>query len=119
MRRKFEQSARGGFASLVGLLAVGLIGPAQAAGLSPGTDGATRAPAAQCDDAGEGCARIRGHIPATSDIAGSETISGRPQTFGPPPSPFVSGLGAAGRAAADAVSRGLFFLQVSHDQTAR
>jgi hypothetical protein len=105
MQRKFQQSARGACASLAVLLTVGLIGPAQAAGLSPGTDD-PRAPAAQCSDAGEGCARIRGHIPAASDFAGAETIGGPPASFGPPPAPLDSG-------------RGLFLLQVSHDQTAR
>ncbi len=60
----------------------------------------------------ESCARIRGHIPAASEVAGVETIGGRPATLGPPPPPpFVAGLGAAGQAAADALNR-LFFLQV-------
>jgi hypothetical protein len=117
MQRKFQQSARGACASLAVLLTVGLIGPAQAAGLSPGTYD-PRAPAAQCGDADEGCARIRGHIPATSDFAGGETIGVGPPSFGPA-APLVSGLGAAGRAAADALNRGLFLLQVNHDQTVR
>ena len=115
MQRRFEQSARGVVAPLLLLFAIGLIGPAEAAGLTPSTHSATRASAAQCGEDGERCARIRGHIPAASDFAGGDTIGGRPATFGPPP-PFVSGLNAVGQAAAESVNRGLFFLQVSHDQ---
>ncbi len=114
---RFERSAKGAVAPLAVFLAIWLIGPAGAAGLPPATDGATHA--TQCGDAPEGCARIRGHIPATSEGSGVETLGGRPAGFGPPPAPFVSGLGAAGQAAADAVSHGLFFLEVSHDDTAR
>ena len=72
----------------------------------------------QCGQSDEGCTRIRGHIPAASERAGVETIGSRSASFGPPPAPFMSGLGAAGQAAADAVNR-LFFLQVSHDDGAR
>jgi len=118
MQRGFEQSARGVGAPLAFLFAIAVIGPAGAAGLSGSTEGATRAYAAQCGEAGEGCARIRGHIPAGSDFAAGDTIGGRSASFMSPP-PFVTGLGAVGQAAADAVNRGLFFLQVSHDQTAQ
>jgi hypothetical protein len=117
MRRGLERSAKGAIAPLAVLVTISVIGPAGAAGLPPATDGVTRAP--QCSEAAEGCARIRGHIPATSERAGVETLGGRPAGFGPPSAPFVSGFSAAGQAAADAVSRGLFFLQVSHDETAR
>ena len=71
----------------------------------------------QCG-AHETCARIRGHIPAASEVAGVETIGGRPATLGPPLAPFVADLGAAGQAADDALNR-LFFLQVSHDGSVR
>lgn len=117
LETRFERSAKDAVAPLAVLAALWLIGPAGAAGLPPATDGFTRA--AQCGDAPEGCARIRGHIPATSERSGVETLGGRPAGFGPPPPPLLSGLGAAGQAAADAVSHGLFFLEVSHDDTAR
>ena len=117
MQRTLERSAKGASAPLAVLLTIWLIGSAGAAGLSPETDGVTRAP--QCGAAAEGCARIRGHIPATAERAGVETFGVRPAGFGRPPAPFVSGLGAVGQAAADALSRSLFFLQASHDDTAR
>ncbi len=117
MLRRFERSARGAVARLPVLLTVFMIGPTEAGGLARSTDGAT--PEAQCGDAEQGCVRIRGHIPAASELAGVETLGGRPAAFGPPLAPFVAGLDAAGQAAADALSRGLFFLQASHDETAR
>jgi hypothetical protein len=114
MRRTFERSTGAG-PPLAVLLTICLIGPAEAGGLASSTEGATGLPVSQCG-AGEGCPRIRGHIPAASEIAGVDTI-GRPATLGPPP-PFVDSLGAAGQAADDALNR-LFFLQASHDDTAR
>jgi hypothetical protein len=116
MRRTFERSATGAGAPLAVLLTICLIGPVEAGGLASSTEGATALPVSRCGP-GEGCPRIRGHIPAASEIAGVDTIGGRPATLGPPP-PFLAGLGAAGQAADDALNR-LFFLQASHDDTAR
>jgi hypothetical protein len=117
MRRTFERSAMGAGAPLAVLLTICLIGSAEAGGLGPSSDG-TRPPASQCGRFDEGCARIRGHIPAASERAGVETFGGRPANLGPPLAPFVAGLGDAGQAAADAINR-LFFLQVRHDDGAR
>jgi hypothetical protein len=119
MRRRFDLSAKRMSASLSVILTIGLIGPAEAAGLSPATDGLARSPAPQCGESDGGCGRIRGHIPAASNSAGVETIGGGPASLGMAPPPFVSGLGAAGQAAADAINRGLFLLQVSHDESGR
>jgi hypothetical protein len=115
MRGHFEQSAWGGTAPLALFLTIFLTVAAHAGGLPRATGDATTV--SQCGQSDEGCTRIRGHIPAASERAGIETI-GRAASFGPPPAPFMSGLGAAGQAAADAVNR-LFFLQVSHDDGAR
>ena len=109
MRRKFERSA---VAPLAVLLTVSLIGPTKAGDLTPSPDGATSLRAAPCGDAKQGCARIRGHIPAASELAGVDTIGGRQAAFGPPPFDV-------GGQAADALGRGLFFLQTSHEETAR
>ena len=119
MRRRCDLSAGRKGASLAVLLTIGLIGRAVAAGLSPAADGMARSPPSQCSESDGGCGRIRGHIPAASDSAGVETIGHGPASLGTPLAPFASGLGAAGQAAADAVSRGLFFLQVSHDESGR
>ncbi len=105
MRRRFEQSAMGAVGSLAVLLAICLIGPAEAGGFAP-SDGTAHSPGAECGEPDAGCARIRGHIPAASEFSGIETIGGRPAIFGGPPGPFVAGLGVFGQAAADAVSRG-------------
>jgi hypothetical protein len=102
MRRRFEGSA---VAPLAFLLTVLLIGPAKAGELAPSP------PAAPCGNAKQNCARIRGHIPAASDFAGVDTIGGHPAAFAP--------FDAAGQAAADALGRGLFLFQASHDETAR
>ncbi len=118
MQRSFEHPAGRAGVSLAVFISFGLIGPAAAASLAPATDEASRSSAAQCDDANGGCGRIRGHIPAAPVTGGVET-TGRPPSIGTPPAPFVSGLGSFGQAAADAVSHGLFFLQVSHDESAR
>jgi len=96
---------------------ISVISAADAGGPASSTDGAKGLPVPQCG-ANETCARIRGHIPAASEVAGVETIGGRPATLGPPPPPFVAGLGAAGQAVDDALNR-LFFLQVSHDDSVR
>jgi len=117
MRRTFEQSATGAVAPLAVLVTICLIGPAEAGGPAPSTDGATGLPVPQCG-ANQNCARIRGHIPAASERSGLETIGGRPATLGPPLAPFVAGLGAVGQAADDALNR-LFFLEVSHDDSVR
>jgi len=98
MRRRFEGSA---VAPLAVLLTVSLIGPAKAGDLTP----------SPCGDVKQSCARIRGHIPAASDFAGADTIGGRAAAFAP--------FDAAGQAAADALGRGLFLLQASHEETAR
>jgi len=119
MRGKFERPAGGAVVLSAVLLILCLIAPAEAGGLVSSVDGATRPPASQCGEAHEGCTRIRGHIPAASERAGVETVGGRPASLGPPLAPFMTGIDAAGQAAADAVSRGFFFLQVSHDETAR
>jgi hypothetical protein len=119
MRRMFGRSAERRGASLAVLLAIGLTGQAEAAGPSPATDGTTRSPASLCGESDGGCGRIRGHIAAASDTAGMETIGAGPASAGAPLAPLMSDLGAAGKAAADTVSRGLFLLQVSHDPSAR
>lgn len=106
-------------APLAVLLAVGLIGQAEAAGLRPAPDGAADSAVSQCDAPDGGCGRIRGHIPAASDIAGVDTIGGGPARGGAPLAPFVSDLGAAGQAAANSLNRGLLLLQVSHDPSLR
>ena len=111
----FEQSAWGATAPLALLLTICLTAAAQAGGLPLSTEDAT---VSQCGQSDEGCTRIRGHVPAASERSGVETIGSRSVSFGPSPAPFVSGLGAAGQAAADALNR-LFFLQVSHDDGAR
>lgn len=116
MRRKFERSAERRGASLAVLLAIGLTGQVEAAGLSPATDGMTRSPASLCGESDNGCERIRGHVPAASDSAGMETIGAGPASPGAPLAPLMSDLGAAGKAAADTISRGLFLLQVSHER---
>jgi hypothetical protein len=118
MRRTFERSAMGAGAPLAVLLTICLIGSAEAGGPGPSSDGVTRPPASQCGGFDEGCARIRGHIPAASERAGIETIGGRPANLGPPLAPFLADLGDAGQAAASAINR-LFFLQVRHDDGAR
>jgi hypothetical protein len=115
MRGHFEQSVWGATAPLAVLLTICLTAAAQAGGLPASTENAT---ASGCAESDQGCTRIRGHIPAASERSGVETIGSRPASFGPPSAPFVSGLGAAGQAAAEAVNR-LFFLQVSHDDGAR
>jgi hypothetical protein len=107
MRRKFEGSA---VAPLAVLLTVSLIGPTKAGELTPSWEGATHPPAAPCGDAERGCARIRGHIPAASEVAGVETIGGRPAAFRPR-------FDAAGQA--DSLGRSLFLLQASHAETER
>jgi hypothetical protein len=111
----FEQSAGGATAPLAIFLTICLTTAAQAGGLPFSAEDAT---VPQCGQSEEGCTRIRGHVPAASERSGVETIGSRSASFGPPPPPFVSGLGAAGQAAADALNR-LFFLQVSHDDGAR
>ena len=111
-----SRSAWGATASRTLFLTIFLTAAAHAGGL-PRSTGDTTA-VSQCGQSDEGCTRIRGHIPAASERAGVETIGSRSASFGPPPAPFMSGLGAAGQAAADAVNR-LFFLQVSHDDGAR
>src|SRR5579871_5269215 len=101
-------------ALLAVLFTIQLLGPAGSEGLSTAPDGDGRSSSAQCGGSDDGCRRIRGHIPAAPVSGGVETIGGRPTGPGTPP-PFLTGLGAAGQAAADAVNRGFFFLQASHD----
>jgi hypothetical protein len=103
---------------LAALFTFGLLGPARSAGLSSDLDGDGRPSSAQCGGSDDGCKRIRGHIPAAPVSGGMETIGGRPVSPGSPP-PLLAGFGAAGQAAADAVNRGFFLLQASHNQTTR
>ena len=120
MRGRFGRSILGAAPPLAALLAACLIGQASAGGLSPSPDEDSGARQAQCrGGAAEGCARIRGYIAAGSDVSAAETVGGRPAPFGPPSPPFMSSVDAAGRAAADAINRGLFFLQASHDDGLR
>lgn len=118
MRGKFERSAGGAAALLAALLTICLIAPAEAGGSAPSAERGARSSNAPCSQTAEGCTRIRGHIPAASERAGVETMGDRSASFGSAQAPFVSGLDAAGQAAADVVNR-LFFLQVSHDDSSR
>ncbi len=118
MGRRFGRSILGAVAPLAALLTACVIDPAGAGGLAPSRDQDAGARSAPCGGAaGEGCPRIRGYIAAGSDFAAGDRIGGRPAPFGPPP--FVRSVGDAGQAAADAINRGLFFLQVSHDDSVR
>ncbi len=120
MRRRFERSMAGAVAPLAALLTASLVNPAGAGGLAPSPDPDAGARPTQCDGAaGQGCAHISGYIAAGSDFAAGKRIGGRPALFAPPAPPLVTAIGAAGHAAADAINRGLFLLQASHDDGAR
>lgn len=113
MRQTFERSTA---ATAIVLLAIVLIAPAQAGGLTSSAEDATGSIAPQCGD----CPRIRGHIPAASDIAGVEAVAGRPPSFPSPPASSMAGFSAAaGPRGAESLGRGLFFMPVRHDETAR
>ena len=112
MRRRFDRLT--GVVELAALLAFSPTGSAAAGGFSPPTE--SDPSPQQCGAADQGCVRIRGYIAAGSESSGA-TIVARPKPLlGPPAPPFISGLDSAGRAAADAVNRGLFFLQASHSE---
>jgi len=110
MRRRFERLTR--VVELAALLAFSPTGSVTAGEFSPPAEGDPSP--SQCGAANPGCVRIRGYIAAGSENSGA-TIVARPKPLlGPPAPPFVNGLNSAGRAAAEAVNRGLFFLQASH-----
>lgn len=119
MRRGFEQSAERMGAPLAALLALGLIGQAEAAGLPSAPDAAVASAVSQCGEPEGGCGRIRGHIPAASDPSGVGMIAGDPGRGGAPLAPFLSDLGAAGRAAIGSLNRNLLLLPVSQDPSVR
>ena len=113
MRRRFERLT--GVVELAALLALSPTGSATAGGISPPPEGDPSP--SQCGAADQGCVRIRGYIAAGSEATGATTVVRPKPLLGPPAPPFIRGLDSAGRAAADAVSRGLFFLQASHSES--
>ena len=112
MRQRFEWSSMCALAPLTALLA-GLIVTEAKAGdsLQPRSlDGGVHEPS--CGAPGEACAHISGYIKAGSESSARETR-------GQPTPSLLAGVGALGHATADALSRGIFFLDVSHDEPAR
>jgi hypothetical protein len=112
MRRRFERLT--GVVELAALLVFSPIGSASAGGLSPSAEG--DASPSQCGAADRGCVRIRGYIAAGAESSGATTVVRPKPLLVLPKPPFVSALDSAGRAAADAINRGLFFLQASHSE---
>lgn len=108
MRGRIRRSRLGAVVPMAALLMGGLIDPAGAGGLSPTPDQDSGA-RPQCG--GGACPRIKGYVAAGPDVSAGD---GRPAPFGPP-ALLMKGVGAAGQAAADAINRGFFLLQASHD----
>ena len=115
MRQKFEWSSMGAIAPRAAFLAALIVNAAQAGDVVPGrdSDNSPRAPA--CGSPGETCARISGYVKAGSDAYGPVDRQPAPLAR----TPLLAGVGALGQATADALNRGLFLLEVSHDERVR
>ena len=111
MRARFERSRSGAVLPLAALFAALMMGEASPDGLQPSAprDAGGRAQACSGD---QGCVRIRGYIAAGSDF--TETAGDIPAPLAPPQQ-----AGGAARDPAEAASRGMLFLPVSGDESAR
>ena len=112
MRQRFEWSSACGIASLTALLAALVVTAAKAGdgGAPENLDSSIHEQ--RCGIPGGACARIRGYVKAGSDSSARDPGGNRTP-------PLLAGVGALGQATADALSRGIFFLEVSHDQQLR
>jgi len=117
MRERFEWSSNCAIALLTALLAALIASQAKAGdGVAP-QNLDSGAHEQKCGAPGETCAHISGYIKAGSDSFARDPDGQRPARTATPP--FLAGIGAIGHATADALNRGIFFLEVSHDQQAR
>ncbi|RBP15797.1 hypothetical protein DFR50_10767 [Roseiarcus fermentans] len=113
MRQRVEPSSIGAIASIAALLGLLAANPAQAGGLAPDPDAGVGA--AECGAPGQSCARIRGYIKAGSEFP--ERSVQKPVRYIQPP--LLAGVGDIGRAASDALNRGIGFLKTSGENAAR
>lgn len=106
MRQRIGRSPVGAIAPVAALLAALVVNGARAGDSDPDPGNGVSGP--RCGAPGESCARIRGYIRAGSEFP--ERTAQRTAGSGPPP--LLSDLG---RAASDALNRGIVLLKVSGD----
>jgi hypothetical protein len=115
MRQRFEWSSTHAIAPLTALMAVLVVTAAKAGEGVSAQNLAASVQDQKCGAPGETCAHISGYIKAGSDSFARDPDLQRPARVATPP--FMAGAGVMG--SANALNRGIFFLEVSHDQQAR